>query len=299
MRFASLESTEVAAVIDGRLIPSSQVGNQWPQRMLELIEAGDEQVRAFWKAAEICALDDPKAFPLLADTRLGPPLPKPVRNIICVGKNYREHVNEIKATAIGSGGLPEHPIFFTKATTALTGPEAEIPAHATLTESLDYEGEIAIIISGGGLAISPERAWQHVFGITAINDISARDLQASHRQWFLGKSLDGAAPMGPTILHRSALPPLEEIRIETRVNGETRQQGNLSQLIFDIPTLISVLSAGMRLLPGDIIATGTPRGVGAGFDPPRFLAPGDLVEIEISGVGCLQNRVSENLSAGS
>ncbi len=294
MRCVSLESTEVGVVINGRVIPSSRVEGVWPLSMLELIEAGEEKLRFFWKAAEALALRRPDDFGLLEDTPLGPPLPNPPRNIICVGKNYREHVNEIKATAIGAGGMPDRPIFFTKATTALIGPDQEIPAHADLTEKLDYEGEIAVIIGRGGRGISKEKAWDHVFGISAINDISARDLQVAHRQWFLGKSLDGAAPMGPTILHVSALPPAEEIRLETRVNGEIRQQGNLSQLIFDIPTLIEILSAGMRLLPGDIIATGTPRGVGAGFDPPRFLSPGDLVEIELSGVGCLKNRVSSS-----
>ena len=294
MRFVSLESAEVAVVVNGRVIPSGKIEGSHPQSMLELISAGEEKLRSLWKAAEALARTRPDQFHLLEETPLAPPLPNPPRNIICVGKNYREHVNEIKATAIGAGGMPDRPIFFTKATTALAAPSAEIPAHADLTEKLDYEGEIAVIIGRGGSGISPERAWEYVFGITGINDISARDLQASHRQWFLGKSLDGAAPMGPTILHVSALPEPKEIRLETRVNHEIRQQGNLSQLIFDIPTLIATLSRGMTLLPGDIIATGTPKGVGGGFDPPRFLCPGDLVEVEISGVGRLRNRVSRD-----
>lgn len=296
MRFASLKNGKLAIVVKDRVIPARELPGDWPEEMAGLLSAGETPALGLWKAAVELASSRPGIFPLLGDTDLAAPLPRPRRNIICVGKNYAEHVNEVRATALGGDALPDKPIFFTKATTAVVGPADEIPAHRDLTSCLDYEGEIAVIISTGGRAIKARQAWEHVFGITAINDVSARDLQTAHRQWFLGKSLDGAAPMGPTILHVSALPALEEIHLETRVNGEIRQRGNPAQLIFDIPKLISVLSRGMSLLPGDIIATGTPKGVGAGFDPPRFLQPGDLVEVELSGVGCLRNRVSSTPS---
>ncbi len=221
------------------------------------------------------------------------PFPEPRRNIICVGKNYREHVNEVKATALGGAGLPEAPIFFTKATTAVLAPGRPIPSHRGITAKLDYEAEVALVLGRGGRRIPPEAAWDHVFGYTAINDVSARDLQAGHRQWFRGKSLDGTAPMGPVVVHRSAMPPLGELQVLCRINGEERQRGDLSQLIFDVPTLIATLSEGMTLLAGDLIATGTPAGVGAGFDPPRFLRPGDVVEVEVTGVGVLRNPVMD------
>ena len=270
-------------------MPAAEVPGVWPESMEDLLQAEESVLRFLWEAT--LDLVERNSFPVLEDCLLAPPLPQPVRNIICVGKNYREHVNEVRTTALGADTLPEYPIFFTKATTSLTGPSDDIPAHGELTRSLDYEGEIAVIIGRGGRSIPADRAWDHVFGITAINDISARDLQGRHRQWFLGKSLDGSAPMGPSILHVSAIPEPEELHLETRVNGEIRQKADLGQLIFGIPTLISVLSRGTTLLPGDIIATGTPAGVGAGSDPPRFLRPGDLVEIEVTGVGCLKNRV--------
>jgi len=215
---------------------------------------------------------------------------EPVRNILCVGKNYRAHVNEVAGTAIGRD-VPEAPVVFTKATTAVIGPGAPIPAHTAVTSELDYEGEIAVVLGKGGRRIPVESAWDHVFGLTLIDDVTARDLQRRHRQFFLGKSLDGAAPLGPVIVPRSALPPVEEITLTTTVNGEIRQEGSLADLIFDIPTLIATLSEGMTLLPGDIIATGTPAGVGAGLDPPRFLRPGDVVEVSSPAIGRLVNPV--------
>jgi len=253
------------------------------------VEAGDAAAAQVWARA-LREAERGRVEGRVGEVPLAAPIPRPRRNIICVGKNYRAHVNEVKATAIGA--LPEHPIFFTKATTAVIGPADPVPAHRTVTEKLDYEGEVALIVGCGGRDIEPESAWGHVFGYTVIDDLSARDLQARHRQWFLGKSLDGTAPMGSAVVHRSAMPPLEEIRVKTWVNGELRQEGNLGQLIFDVPTLLATLSRVMTLLPGDIIATGTPAGVGAGFDPPRFLQPGDLVEVEVTGAGRLSNRVA-------
>ena len=215
----------------------------------------------------------------------------PPRNLIMVGKNYPAHVNEVRGTAIGAA-RPEAPVVFTKAPTAVTGPGAPIPSHRGLTAELDYEGEFAVVIGRGGRAIPREAAWDHVFGLTLIDDVTARDLQRRHRQFFIGKSLDGTAPMGPFLVHRSVLPSPDALVLTTRVGGELRQRGRLSEAIFPVAELIAVLSAGMTLLPGDVIATGTPSGVGAGFDPPRFLRPGDVVEIACPAIGTLVNPVA-------
>ncbi len=260
-----------------------------PETLAGLIEAGESAAAAFAIARR--AADHGVATRPAAAVRWRAPIPAPRRNIMCLGKNFRAHVKEVAATALAGDGVPERPIVFTKATTAVIGPGDAIPAHTGLTSKLDYEAEVAIILGRGGRDIPRAEAMEHVFGYTAINDVSARDLQAAHVQWFLGKSLDGFAPMGPLVVHRSAMGAPEEIRIRCRVNGELRQEGHLGQLIFDIPTIIATLSAGITLLPGDIIATGTPKGVGAGFDPPRFLAPGDVVEIEVTGAGTLRNPV--------
>lgn len=296
MRFLTLEGGQLGALSGERVVDlaaaAGALGMALPAATLvELVERGDSGAEAAW-ALCLRALERGIATRPVSAVRPRAPIPCPRRNIICIGKNYREHVKEVAATAIGGTGIPEQPIFFTKATTAVIGPGDPIPSHAEVTDKLDYEAELAIVIGSEARDISPERAMDHVFGYTAINDVSARDLQAAHVQWFRGKSLDGSAPMGPAIVHRSAMPALEQIRICCWVNGELRQDGHLGQLIFDIPSILVTLSSGMTLLPGDIIATGTPKGVGAGFKPPRFLVPGDEVAIEVTGAGRLVNRVA-------
>ncbi len=295
MRFLTLEDGGLGALVGETVVElpeaAAALGRDGvPATLAELVAAGDARAGDVWPVAEEAVRLGIAVCPF-AEARPLAPFPAPRRNVICVGKNYRAHVNEVAATAIKGGGAPERPIFFTKATTAVIGPGAAIPAHRGLTAKLDYEGEVAVILGRGGRDIPPDAAWEHVFGYTAINDISARDLQAAHVQWFLGKSLDGSAPMGPVVVHRSVMPRPEELWVRSWVNGELRQEGNLGQLIFNVPTLIATLSAAMTLLPGDIIATGTPAGVGAGFDPPRFLEPGDEVVVEVTGAGSLANPV--------
>jgi 2-keto-4-pentenoate hydratase/2-oxohepta-3-ene-1,7-dioic acid hydratase in catechol pathway len=168
------------------------------------------------------------------------------------------------------------------------GPGGTIDLHAGVTEKVDYEAELVVIIGRGGRGISREDAWSHIWGYTIVNDVTARDLQKNHKQWFLGKSLDTFAPMGPYAVTGDAL-DARTLTVTCRVNGELRQKANTADLIFDIPTLIATISAGITLEPGDILATGTPAGVGIGLDPPQFLKPGDVVEIEISGIGQLVN----------
>ena len=232
----------------------------------------------------------------LNSVKLVAPIPVPRRNIICVGQNYVQHSKEFDASgfnATAGNGIPDRPVVFTKAPTTVIGPDDVIPAHDSLTQSLDYEAELGVIIGTEGKDITRDEAMSHVWGYTIINDVTARDIQHAHRQWFLGKSKDGLCPMGPYAVTADEIDHRDLI-IETRVNGELRQSAKTVDLIFDIPELIATISAGMTLLPGDIIATGTPAGVGIGFDPPRFLRAGDVIEMSISGLGTLVNTVGGN-----
>ena len=232
----------------------------------------------------------------LAALRLLAPIPEPRRNVFCLGWNYAEHSRE--AAAARAGGLkpevklPDRPIFFTKATTAVTGPGGPIPLHAGTTAQLDWEVELGVVIGRGGRDIPRGEAMAHVFGYTVINDVSAREVQILHgKQFFKGKSLDGTCPMGPWVVTADEVPDPHALSLSCRVNGVEKQSGNTADFIFDIPAILEWLSAGMTLLPGDIIATGTPAGVGFARTPPEFLQAGDLLSSEIQGVGLLENTV--------
>jgi 2-keto-4-pentenoate hydratase/2-oxohepta-3-ene-1,7-dioic acid hydratase in catechol pathway len=220
----------------------------------------------------------------LSQAKLLAPIPRPAKNIFCLGRNYAEHAKE------RGNPVPTIPIYFTKAPTSVVGPEAPIIHHA-VTQELDYEVELAVIIGKRGRDISVERALDYVFGYTIINDITARDLQRQHGQYFKGKSLDTFAPMGPIVVHRTLIPDPQHLTLRLRVNGEQRQHSSTGSMVFPIAQLISTLSAGMTIEPGDIIATGTPEGVGMGMTPQRWLKPGDVVEAEIEGIGVLRNRI--------
>jgi 2-keto-4-pentenoate hydratase/2-oxohepta-3-ene-1,7-dioic acid hydratase in catechol pathway len=215
------------------------------------------------------------------------PLPKVKRNIMCVGKNYRDHAIEMG----GEQDIPKDIMIFTKATNTVVGHEETVLHHSEMTEQLDYEGELAVVIGKRGKGISPEDALEYVFGYTILNDITARDLQKKHGQFFIGKSLDTTCPIGPYLVTKDEVVDPQNLKITTRVNDEIRQSSNTSEMIFNIPTIISTLSKGMTLEPGDIIATGTPAGVGKGFKPPLFLKKGDRVEIEIESLGILTNQL--------
>lgn len=222
-------------------------------------------------------------------TALGAPL-DPVRNVFCVGRNYRDHALEAVRSGVADRVQDEAPIFFTKATTTINGPFGAIPAYGH-TAALDYEAELGVIIGRAGRDIPPEEAKSFIFGYTLLNDVSARDLQTRHQQWFLGKSLDGFCPLGPSVVTSDEIAwPVEET-IRCRVNGELRQELNTRDMIFDIPAILSELSRGMTLLPGDLIATGTGDGVGRSFRPPRYLRPGDRVEIASAALGRMENVV--------
>jgi 2-keto-4-pentenoate hydratase/2-oxohepta-3-ene-1,7-dioic acid hydratase in catechol pathway len=229
----------------------------------------------------------------LGGVRLLAPIPRPHRNIFCVGKNYREHAREFarsgyEAGAIKGAEIDDYPAVFTKPGSCVVGPGATVQTHPSATSAVDYEGELAVVIGRQGRDIARAEAMSHVWGYTIVNDVTARDRQKNHRQWFLGKALDTFCPMGPWITTADEV-IADDLHLQTWVNGELRQNANTRDLIFDIPNLIETLSAGMMLQPGDIIATGTPAGVGLGFDPPRFLRPGDVVTVTISGLGTLRN----------
>jgi len=230
----------------------------------------------------------------LADVELLAPIPDPRRNIFCVGKNYYAHAKEFNDSGFDSSTkeeVPSVPVIFTKATTSVIGPNAPILSKMDPTNSVDYECELCFVISKTAHKVRQADCFDYIFGYTILNDVTARYLQQRHNQWFLGKSLDSFAPMGPSIVTIDELPDITTASISTTVNGEIRQQAQIADLIFDIPTLMETLTATMTLLPGDIIATGTPVGVGLGFKPPKFLQPGDSVSVAVDGIGTLTNPV--------
>jgi 2-keto-4-pentenoate hydratase/2-oxohepta-3-ene-1,7-dioic acid hydratase in catechol pathway len=265
----------------------------FPDTVLGLIQGGAatlDRVRQAWQYGK--GLVDQQGIEELARRRLAypfarvrvlAPIPSPVRNIFCLGRNYAEHAAERGAAA------PEHPVYFTKAGTAVVGPGDPVVHHG-ITRELDYEVELAAVIGTAGRDIPRDRALGHVFGYTIVNDVTARDLQKRHQQWFKGKSLDTFCPMGPMLLTADEIPDPQALAISLRVNGEVRQSSHTSKMIFPVAQCIEVLSQGMTLLPGDIIATGTPDGVGAATG--RFLKVGDRMEAEVERLGVLANKIA-------
>lgn len=230
-------------------------------------------------------------FITLDKVKLLAPIPHPTRNILCLGKNYEDHAKELVATKISDNFVPDAPIYFTKSSEAVIGNNDYIEFSLNVTEQVDYEVELAIVIGKEGVNIKIEEAEDYIFGYTIVNDVSARDLQVRHKQWFKAKSLDTFCPMGPCIVHKSEIPFPVELDINCKVNGELRQSSNTRNFIFNIPYIISDLSKGFTLKPGDIICTGTPSGVGFGFNPPKLLKDGDIVECYVEKIGTLVNKV--------
>jgi 2-keto-4-pentenoate hydratase/2-oxohepta-3-ene-1,7-dioic acid hydratase in catechol pathway len=286
-----IDGSRTIALVD------SEKALYWPARDLLPGFAGDMVDLIRHIAAERAVLKPQGDGLSLHDAVVLAPIDQPRRNIFCVGKNYHEHALEFHqsgfdSSSTGSGHVPEMPVVFTKPASAVIGPGATIPRHARVARQLDYEAELGVVIGRGGIGISRSDATEHVFGYTIINDFTARDLQKSHKQWFIGKSLDGFCPMGPYIVTADEVDG-RSIDVKCWVNGELRQNANTRQLIFDIPTLIETLSAGIALQPGDVIATGTPAGVGIGFNPPKFMDSGDVIRIEIERLGVLENVVGQ------
>ena len=268
--------------------------------MQAFIEGGAKALGAAKRAARYVGVQGPEGLKRLgsvgAVVQLGrakiiSPIPWPRKNVILLGVNYKEHVEEGARARSLELKYPEAPVFFTKPATSIIGHLGKV-VHHRATEKLDYEIELAVIIGKKGRDIPKGKVYDYIFGYTICLDMTARDLQRRHGQWFKGKSLDTLCPLGPWIVHKSALPNPQALRLKCRVNGEVMQDDNTSNMIFDIPTTIESLSSGMTLEPGEIISTGTPSGVGFARVPPFFLKPGDKVEGEIEGIGVLQVEIA-------
>ncbi|MCJ2041047.1 fumarylacetoacetate hydrolase family protein [Methylobacterium sp. E-041] len=273
---------------DGRVVDLTQVGVPGvdPAQMVSLITAGPAALDAVRRAA--AAGDGPQ----VETVRLLAPIPAPTRNIYAVGWNYLEHFAEGQAVRGTNAEYPAHPVFFTKGVNTINGPYDPIPYDASVSTAIDWEVELAVIIGTGGRNITEADAMAHVFGYSVINDTTARDMQIKLHggQWFKGKSLDGYGPIGPWIVPASDLDP-SNLRLLTRVNGVVKQDASTAQMYFKVARIIAELSHGLTLVPGDIIATGTPPGIGNARKPPEFLKPGDVMETEIVGLGTLRNVI--------
>jgi 2,4-didehydro-3-deoxy-L-rhamnonate hydrolase len=276
----------VGAAIDDRVVDLSQTFDS----MQTLIEEGD---RALGEARSIAANAVPVAA--IAEVELRAPIPHPRRNVFCMGWNYLTHFEEGQ----GKRGdqqekLPEYPTFFDKPTTTVIGPRDDIPFDPAFSEKIDYEAELAIVIGRAGRSIPAAEAMDHIFGYTLANDVTARDVQRRHGgQWLKGKGMDGSCPMGPSILTSDEIPDPQDLPLLCHVNGVHKQNSNTRFMVFPIATLIEELSLAMSLLPGDILLTGTPEGVGYARNPPEYLSPGDEVTVTIPAIGSISNRVVE------
>jgi 2-keto-4-pentenoate hydratase/2-oxohepta-3-ene-1,7-dioic acid hydratase in catechol pathway len=259
-----------------------------PTDMISLIASGESGLAWIRKAADQAQT----VIALEAITFLSP-IPRPRKNVLCVGWNYLEHFKEGEKIRPNVVEMPSHPTFFSKTPTTVIGPYDPIPYDAAITDKLDWEAELGVIIGPGGVNISEADAMKHVFGYTVINDVSGRDIQRQHgQQWFKGKSLDGTCPMGPWIVTADEVPNPEDLAIGCRLNGVQKQDSNTSYMYFKIPRIIAELSHGMTLEAGDVISSGTPAGVGHARTPPEFMKPGDVLETEVAGIGVLRNRVT-------
>lgn len=266
-----------------RIIPKGQLRGGAAATLLEHIQRGEDTLLEPIEGFEAIGIDDVEILS---------PIPRPVRNILCVGKNYEDHVKELKHISQDNlENIRENPVFFTKATNTMNGPYSDVPLHAKTTALLDYEVELAVVVSKRCRDLAVGEASDVIFGYTILNDISARDVQQSGSQWFRGKSLDGTCPMGPYLFTPDEIPEISNLRIRSLVNGEVRQDSSTSLMINSIPRLLSKLSQGLTLEAGDILATGTPSGVGMGFTPPKTLKDGDVVRAEVEIIGFIENRI--------
>ncbi|MDO4328853.1 MAG: fumarylacetoacetate hydrolase family protein [Lachnospiraceae bacterium] len=259
------------------------------QQLIEEISEGELQRIAYGASQQP---EQVRGAAPLSDARLLAPIPNPKQDVICLGINYMAHAEEsARYKKEAFNGERPYAIYFSKRVNEAVNPGEGIQSHADIVDSLDYEAELAVIIGKEAKNVPEEQALDHIFGYTIINDVSARNIQNRHKQWYFGKSLDGFLPMGPCITTADALPYPPKLSIQSKVNGELRQNSNTELLIFDISYVISELSKGMTLRPGTIISMGTPAGVGMGFDPPKFLKAGDVVECIVEGIGVLSNPV--------
>ena len=288
MKLVTFEAgSDIAAgYIDGDEAVACAEGAGARRAVLEVI-AGGKDALAAWRG------NSGRRLPL-ADVRLLSPIPEPLRDVFCVGKNYYAHAAEFHSSGFDSSAreeVPSHPVVFTKATTSVCGPGDTVKGSLDPTGSVDYEGELGVVIGKRCFQTASDDAYDHVFGYVIVNDVTSRQLQKDHNQWVIGKGIDTFCPMGPWIATADEIGDVTALELVTEINGEERQRATVADLIFDIPTLIETLSRTMTLLPGDIIATGTPVGVGIGFKPPRYLNPGDTMRVSITGLGTLENTI--------
>ena len=267
-----------------------------PLEQLDISNDMNEIIKDFQNVKKIIGENKIESLTSLdkSDIKLLAPIPRPLRNIMCVGKNYHDHAQEFYGSGFDSSGkkaVADFPVIFTKATTSVIATDENIILANDYTNTTDYEGELGLILSKGGKNIKPEDAYDYIFGYTIINDVSARNIQKQHEQWFIGKSPDTYCPMGPAVITADEITDINAVKLETYVNEEKRQTGIVKDMVFNIPFLIETLTKSMTLVEGDIIATGTPSGVGIGFDPPKFLKSGDKVKITIDPIGTLENEV--------
>lgn len=286
--FEDQDGRRIGVLDKDLVVDVGKVDTKVPADMVDLVKLGTSGLERLRSALPTAPRLDPALLRLLA------PIPRPRKNVIAVGRNYRDHAKEFSDSGFDASErqvIPSHPVVFTKAPTSVTGPNAPIDTSNDPLGTTDYEGELAFVVGTPARSVSRDRAMEHVFGYTIVNDVTARGLQKRHVQWFVGKSPDTFCPMGPCITTIDDLPDIGASWLRTWVNGELRQEVPVSALIFDVPALIVALSEVMTLEPGDVVATGTGLGVGIGFDPPRYLQPGDRVEIAIDGIGRLSNPV--------
>jgi len=279
------------AVVQDNSVLFPAMSKEWSNdilSMLQLIDAGAESLQALENIVAQASSD--KWVPL-SNVELLSPIPRPRQNVMCLGWNYIEHVEETAGKALEAPKLPKYPIVFTKAASSMNGPYANIPVDLDVSDKMDWEVELAVIIGKSGQGISKEKAMEHVFGYSIINDVSAREIQKRHKQFFVGKSFTGACPMGPWIVTADEITDPQNLNLKSWVNNEIKQDSNTKYQIFDVASVIETLSQGMVLEAGDIIATGTPSGVGYVRNPPEYLLPGDVVECEIEGIGKISNPI--------
>lgn len=288
-RMIDLALAYAEAQATGKIDPSLKA----PGSVVELIAGGRETFETCKTINKLAAGNELSLADVsLSEVQLVAPIPRPLKNVFCVGSNYRAHVTEASRAQAKEDKVPERPVFFTKPPTAVIGPDADVRLDPVVSEKMDYEVEMGVIIGKAGRNIRAADALDHIFGFTIINDVTARDLQRAHGGQFLkGKGLDTSCPMGPHIVTIDELVNFENLDISLTVNGEVRQDGNTGNMIFPIPRLLESLSEGLTLEPGDILASGTPSGVGYAMDPPRFLTDGDIVTCRIEGIGELTNTV--------
>jgi 2-keto-4-pentenoate hydratase/2-oxohepta-3-ene-1,7-dioic acid hydratase in catechol pathway len=286
--FRQPDASPAIGVLDGEDVVPLAHDVELPTAMVDFVALGADGLAA--------ARDVVASGPRIAvDTvRLLAPI-RPRNNVMCVGKNYYDHAKEFAGSGFDASQkqiVPDEPVIFTKALSSLSNPGDDVRVSTDPTNTSDYEGELGVVIGPGGHQIDEAYAFDHVYGYVIVNDVTIRDLQKKHIQFFIGKSAATYCPMGPMIVTADEIGELGALRLQTRVNGELRQDVVVKDLIFDIPRLISAISAAVLLEAGDVIATGTPVGVGLGFTPPKFLVPGDVVEVSIDGLGTLTNRCS-------